>query len=166
MKIALCGKMGSGKSYLANKIAKKHGFTILSFAGKVKELAKELFNMKEKDRKLLQVLSQKLKQIDENIWVNFLETQLDNYENIIIDDLRFPNEYEMLKRNGFTIINIKLDENIRIIRLSNKYKNFKQHLSAMNHISETLLDNFVCDREIVSDDSAFEKLEEFILNRD
>ena len=53
MKIAITGKMGSGKSYLADKISNKYGFYIASFAGRVKELAKELFNMVGKDRGLL-----------------------------------------------------------------------------------------------------------------
>ena len=53
MKIAISGKMGSGKTYLAENISKKYGFYKASFAGRVKELASELFNMRGKDRGLL-----------------------------------------------------------------------------------------------------------------
>ena len=59
MKIALCGKMGSGKSYIAKLFSDNYDCKVISFAGKVKQLANELFDMKEKDRNLLQNLSQK-----------------------------------------------------------------------------------------------------------
>ena len=49
MKIAIVGKMCSGKSTLANtiKIIDKQ-YTIYSIGGKVKEIACDLFNMKTK----------------------------------------------------------------------------------------------------------------------
>ena len=54
MKIAICGKMCSGKSTLANYIMRTFpGYQKYSFAEKVKELCVELFDMKKKDRPLL-----------------------------------------------------------------------------------------------------------------
>ena len=58
MRIAICGKMCSGKStlaeYIKNKIEEelKCNIVIDSFAKKVYDIAYELFNMKEKNRKL------------------------------------------------------------------------------------------------------------------
>ena len=49
MKIAICGKMCYGKSTLANYIMSNYpGYQKYSFCTKVKELCKELFNMKGK----------------------------------------------------------------------------------------------------------------------
>ena len=42
-----------------------------SFADKLKEIAKDLFFMKEKNRNLLINIGQKMRDIDENIWVNY-----------------------------------------------------------------------------------------------
>ena len=54
MKIAINGPMCSGKSTIAN-IIKEHNdrYSIYSFGGRVKELAFELFGMRNKDRSLL-----------------------------------------------------------------------------------------------------------------
>ena len=52
MKIAITGKMCSGKSTVAQIIKQTNSeFVIYSFGQKVKDTANDLFNMKEKDRK-------------------------------------------------------------------------------------------------------------------
>ena len=45
MKIALCGKIASGKTTLANKLCDAHGFQKFSFASKVKEVAVQICGM-------------------------------------------------------------------------------------------------------------------------
>ena len=54
MKIAITGKMCSGKTTTANLIRQMDSrYEIFSFGKKVKDVAVDLFNMKEKDRTLL-----------------------------------------------------------------------------------------------------------------
>ena len=54
MKIAITGKMCSGKSTIADVLMEKDDrYQIYSFGQKVKDVAKDLFDMKEKDRTLL-----------------------------------------------------------------------------------------------------------------
>lgn len=66
--IGLLGKMGSGKTTLANEFIKQDNrFYKLAFADKVKELAIDLFKMKEKDRTLLQQIGQKLREIKDSV---------------------------------------------------------------------------------------------------
>ena len=52
MKIALCGKMASGKTTIADHlrhiIGHEGGFRIVSMAGEVKRVGRELFGMEEK----------------------------------------------------------------------------------------------------------------------
>ena len=57
MKIAICGKMASGKTTVAQSL---DGFKVLSLAGEVKRVGRELFGMKDKDRPLLQQIGMKM----------------------------------------------------------------------------------------------------------
>ena len=49
MRIAIAGKMASGKTTLANALIER-GFEKLSLGGKVKAIARDLFKMEVKDR--------------------------------------------------------------------------------------------------------------------
>ena len=121
MKIAITGKMGSGKSYLADKISNKYGFYIASFAGRVKELAKELFNMVGKDRGLLINFATKMREIDSEVWIRTMLKSIKGKENVIVDDLRLKNEYDILRVNGWYIVKLEIDENKRELQLRKKY---------------------------------------------
>ena len=80
MKIAIIGKMCSGKSFLSNYLVQEKNFTRIGFGDFVKKYAAEIFGMETKDRKLLQDLGQKLRQIDRYVWVKLLEKKLDCLE--------------------------------------------------------------------------------------
>ena len=45
---------------------------------KIKELATDLFGMGKKDRLLLQCLADKMKEIDENVWVKYISNKIRN----------------------------------------------------------------------------------------
>tara|TARA_B100001250_G_scaffold337654_1_gene304508 strand:+ start:878 stop:1597 length:720 start_codon:yes stop_codon:yes gene_type:complete len=165
MKIAICGKMGSGKSYIAQNMEtmfpggwstptpmhpwhyigpkKLPRYCVYSFAEKVKELSEELFNKKHKDRECLVELATKMREIDKDVWLNYTLNKIkdDEEEYVIIDDLRLTNEYERLVKEGWNIIKIQVDEETRIARLKNKYKeDFENHTKYFNSITE----NDVC----------------------
>ena len=55
--------------------------------------------MKIKNRELLQSIGTKMREIDEDIWIKYVLKN--NKNNIIIDDLRYPNELEALKRKFY-----------------------------------------------------------------
>ena len=67
LKIAVCGKMASGKTTLANMmVAEKDKGEVLSLAKKVKDIGRELFFMEDKDRPLLQKIGMKMREIKED----------------------------------------------------------------------------------------------------
>lgn len=136
MKIAIHGPMCSGKTTIANIIQKyNNDFITLSFGGKIKDIAKELFDMKNKDRSLLISIASKLREIDEDVWVKYVINQASSIENCIIDDLRFQNELNYL--DEWTIISLTTPKDIRIKRIKELYPdNFEDHIKNMNHISE------------------------------
>lgn len=163
--IAICGKICSGKSTLAKYLEDKHNFKILSFANSVKKFAREIFNMKHKDRKLLQEFSEKLKEIDNDIWIKHFDKQLlmNQHHNIVVDDLRFPNEYNFLINKSFTIIRLDINNELQIQRIKETYKeNYNEHLERLNHISESFIYDFDC--HIIIDISKITNIDEFIKN--
>lgn len=139
MKIAIAGKMCSGKTTLCNHIIKEYPHHIKkSIAGKVKEIATEMFGMKEKDRKLLQTIGTQFREIDNDVWIKYLINQ--NLDNVIIDDLRYENEAKLLKEDGWYIIRLNINEKLQIERIKNTYTNWDQHIKNINHESELEID--------------------------
>ena len=105
MKIAICGKMCSGKSTLANHIMRTFpGYQKYSFAKRVKELCVELFDMKGKDRELLIKFANSMREIDPNVWIKQVLKETKDKENCIIDDVRYQNEVNALIHDGWKII--------------------------------------------------------------
>jgi len=161
MKIAISGKMGSGKTYLADEICKRFSFKRASFAGKLKSLAKELFNMNYKDRGLLIDFATKMREIDENVWIRAMFKSIENSENVVVDDLRLKNEYDTLMLDGWFICKININENERINRLISKYgKKSKEHFNHSNSITENDVVNMEDNRFnfVINDYSDYDKL--------
>ena len=154
MRIAIAGKICSGKSFLAKLIANETNANIYSFGKPVKKYAREILNMNYKDRRLLQLFGEKMKDIDKNIWIKhtfkeidrdlFLKKQL----NIVIDDLRFRNEAKYLQDKNFTIIKLNIDSQLQIERIHKTYSNnASEHINNLKHQSEKYIDNLPFDYE-------------------
>jgi cytidylate kinase len=150
MKIAISGKMCSGKSTLANMLIEYFqknnniNFIKYSFANGVYEIAKNIFYMKNKDRKLLQQIGEKMREIDKDIWIkktiNDIHKNNDNY--VIIDDLRFINELEYIKKHNFFIIRLNISKDKQHSHLITTYPTtYQNHIDNLHNISEIDLDN-------------------------
>ena len=83
-----------------------------------------------------------MREIDDDVWAKSTILRVNKLENVIIDDLRFPNELDLLKKNKFFLIRINISKELQLQRLKKTYPNtFQQHLKKINHQSETSLDN-------------------------
>ena len=72
-------------------------YKIYSFGQKIKDLAKELFDMGDiKDDEVLINIANKMKDVNQNVWINYILKQCKD-KNCIIDDLRPDNELNVLK---------------------------------------------------------------------
>ena len=140
MKIAVTGKMCSGKTTLCNYLCEiEPRFQIFSFGKKVKDVASDLFNMdpRVKDRTLLTSIGQKMREIDKDVWINYVINQCKDVEYCLVDDLRYQNEYEALVKNGFKIIQLNISDELQEYRIRNIYpNNYIDHLNNRNHPSE------------------------------
>lgn len=154
--IGFAGKMGSGKTTASNLL---HGYykmngtetRILSFANGVRdvvglitgipssELKKtEIKNQKNKNGKtygqILQEVGTELRKIvGEDVWVDYLQNIMKKTSEsiVFIDDVRFPNEVEMIRKN----------EKGKVIKLIRAVDNPNETRDP-NHISETALDDY------------------------
>ena len=137
MKIAIYGPMCSGKTTVAKIIQEYNDeYKIYSFGQKIKDLALELFDMKDKNRSLLIAIGSKMREINPDVWAEYIVKQTEGKENCIIDDLRFQNELNHL--DGWKIICLTTSTDERIKRLKQMYpENYQDHISNMGHLSET-----------------------------
>ena len=140
MKFAISGKSRSGKDTIADYLT-KYGFTKYSFAKPLKEMAiscfgctsDEVYNTKPSNvRNCLISLGKAGRDYDLNFWVNKCLSKIEKDELAVISDLRYLNEAEILKKNGFILIRVNRDvEDRRQYGISNT-----------EDLSETELDNY------------------------
>ena len=111
MKLAITGRMCSGKTTLSNTIQEiEPRFQIFSFGKKVKEVATDLFGMDPltKDRTLLINFANKMREIDSNVWINQVLKETRGNKDCIIDDVRYQNEVDALLKDGWHFIQLHI----------------------------------------------------------
>ncbi|MGG0667887.1 hypothetical protein ABE073_05075 [Lederbergia citrisecunda] len=170
MNIALIAPAASGKDFLAELLIHQYGYRRYAFADNVKKVARKwfphLYDEEKKPRWLLQMIGTMFRKIDPDIWIKALLADIDKEQNILkkygyapeaitITDCRMPNEYEALKKRGFTFIRITVYEEIRRQRMLDRGDNFTD--DDLKHHTETFYDTFECEFEI-SNNGTLEEL--------
>ena len=158
MKIAIAGQMASGKTTLAESLVDK-GYTKVSLAGKVKEIARDLFHMEVKDRPLLQKIGMKMREIRPSVWIDYI-INLDD-DLLVIDDVRFINEATALKAAGWTVVRLDITESLQKERLQNTYEDWEVHWNNRQDPSETEVSQIRSedvDLELMAGPDAIEQL--------
>lgn len=120
--IIFIGKFASGKSYFSKKLEttlkSQYNLTIyrIHISAKIKDIAIDLFEMKGKDRRLLQRIGEKMRSINKDVWINYTVRYIrdNSKEPFIIEDLRLPREYEIIKKNFPNTIAIKIEADNKI----------------------------------------------------
>jgi hypothetical protein len=137
MKIAIIGKMCSGKTTISSIIQDyDNSYKRIGFGDKVKCYARDLFNMQGKDRTLLTTFATKMREIDPDVWVNAALRNIDG-DNYIIDDVRYQNELDALTKDNWIIIKLNISDELQIERIKKTYpNNYLDHLKNRDHISE------------------------------
>ena len=109
---------------------------------KIKDIAKDLFNMKEKNRKLLQDIGTKMREIDKDVFANYVIKQSLKYDYVCVDDARYTNEIKKLKENGFILIKLQISKELQTKRIIHTYpETYKKHIERLEHSSETEIDS-------------------------
>lgn len=154
--IAFIGRQGSGKSFQAKELVRERKFTKLSFADPLRAIAFSIIGMdfaegmKKYDelkrteiinglnfRNILENLGASVRKYDEDFWARALITDIKNTaSNIVIDDMRHPNEY----------IAVKNYCNANNIEFKAYYCNYKSEIYDANNKHESAaLSNYLSD---------------------
>jgi len=158
--IGMTGRKRSGKDTVGAYLRMEHGFAQESFAKPLKEAVRYIYgwghehldgSLKEvvdpywqtTPRAVLQFLGTEIgRQLDPNIWVKSLQRRLESYYtgaggpfSFVITDVRFPNEAEVVKALGG-----------EIWRITRPALGERTDL----HASETGMDLYIADREILN----------------
>ena len=146
IRYAFLGPMASGKTTVSDKMMEHFNAKKISFAVPVKEIARKHFGMKEKDRRLLQVIGMTGRILNPDTWINMLKEKIIEGESYVIDDVRFPNECKELKELGFTLVWLEVPKSERIKRLRSVYGDkAEEHIENMSSISEHSIDKSMAD---------------------
>ena len=138
--------MTSGKTTLATKLMELHPkFVKVAFAAPIYDLAREYFGMVEKDRDLLIHIGEAFRAKDEAVWTKAFLRKVAKLEAegkwILVDDLRMPQEHQVLRENGFRLIRLNVSVAEQERRLKSKYPNtFEEHIEKREHLTESALD--------------------------
>lgn len=156
MKIALMGYARSGKDSVADLISRRISkINPLAFGTALKMMFHETFPLipfLPKPREGYERFGEAMRSFDENVWVRKLENRYkllqymcDNNGNFIITDLRQPNEEAWCRANGFTIVYVHADDEIRRERAAGdsefKCINPSEEMIWMLHRDYTILNN-------------------------
>ena len=147
VRIAIAGKMGSGKSALANELARALGARRVSFATKVREVVRDLYGPgNEKNRHLMTGVGMGLRAVDADTWVNAVRRTVARYPDAswVLDDLRFPNELNALRADGWVVVRLAVDAETRSERILRRCGGdadaARGQEAYAGHASETALD--------------------------
>ena len=154
-KIILNSRAGGGKDTFADYLVDNYGFKKITFAEGIYDIAYKYFGMTYKDRKLLQRIGQKMREIDSLIWVKYAFKQAEQYDKVVISDCRQRNEYSYGLKKGFLPVNIDAKLDLRIKRLEDR-DGFYPDISLLENESEIGADGL--DYITVDNNSTIENL--------
>ncbi|MGG0793157.1 AAA family ATPase [Brevibacillus laterosporus] len=164
IKIALTGKMRSGKDTVAAYLVEHYDFVPYAFGDGIKRVCHELFPEHvangKKPRALLQGVGQAMRAIDPDVWIKRTMREVNQAQgfDVVITDLRQPNEYDRLRDEGFVIIRINAEDGTRLKRMEDAGDTFTEE--DLYHETEQCIDWFEVDYDLYNDGSVLDLWEQ------
>jgi hypothetical protein len=119
IKLAFSGWMQSGKTTAADYLNEVYGADTVSFADRLKDnltsigvAPHRVYQSKDAPvRKLMQLYGQVMRQQDKDYWLKQAKREIKTLEDlgsdcVVIDDLRYKNEFDYLKNEGFVLVRL------------------------------------------------------------
>lgn len=156
--IALCGKMGAGKSEVASYLMKRiPTSSLVKLAQPLYDIQQYAYNrigkeVKGKDRKLLQYLGTEWgRSIEPNLWVDIWSTEtlhelMFNANYVITDDVRFDNEAMTVRSRGGIVLRVEADDSVRGSRIQLNNTSHKSEMGVDDsYVYATIYNNGTID---------------------
>lgn len=148
--IGISGKRGSGKDTLGKVLINKYGFVKISFAKRLKEIAKDMYALTNEQvdgmlketidprygitpRDILIGLGNDGRKYDPNVWIRLAFQGLPDGK-YIVTDLRYQNEAKYLQDQGAMLVRLNRAKELNVYGTQE-----------LNTLSETDLDNYRFD---------------------
>jgi hypothetical protein len=137
IKIAFGYKMGVGKDEACSYLSSKYGGEKISFASPIYDIQRyaqlRCGFSNEKDRQFLQYVGTEwARKKDPDVWINLAINNSPKEGNVFLSDLRFQNEFQALKKEGWCCV--KIDRSFSDIEE-------RKGTGSVFHESETSLDS-------------------------
>ena len=174
LKIALFGKMRSGKDTVGQLLIDRYDFKKYAFGTGIGEIILKYFPdafKNGKPRHHYQFIGQQLRELDPEVWIKYLlnTVEADALKrsvqeiplNVVVTDARQFNEYERLKENGYIIVKVETDEDVRLERIKASGDNFTPE--QLNHPTELQVD-LVDPDFIIKNNGTLKDLETSVAN--
>jgi dephospho-CoA kinase len=146
IRIALTGRSGAGKSTVAEYLKNTYHFSICKTGIRCRSLAKEFFNTESKT--ILNELTDAMRKIDPTVWLRMALNSMDiSNPYIVIDSIRFVEDYTFAKVNGYYIWRINAPLQIRVRRLASRGQEYDMS-NDEQHLTEKALEELPVDESI------------------
>lgn len=150
MRIALVGKMRSGKDTVASLLLEK-GFTQIAFGDGIREIVAEYFPealLEGKPRSHYQKIGQWLRELNNDVWINYVDRKSKDWESVLVSDCRQLNEAKYLRDQGYMILKVYADDEVRKQRIIESGETFSPEL--FNHETEQQVDSIEYDLLLIN----------------
>lgn len=119
LKIALVGKARSGKDTVADYLVDRYKYKEYKFSTGVRDVINLVRGEdKHKNRRELQLVGQGLRAfLGDDVWINYTFNAIEEDDNVVISDCRQDNEAEALRKQGYLLVKIECDDDVRVKRM-------------------------------------------------
>lgn len=169
MKIALVGKARSGKDTVTDYLVENYGFKEYKFSKGIHDvihLVRGPATTKGKQRRELQAVGQGLREaLGEDIWIDYTMRQIlqDRHTDIVISDCRQKNEADRLRAEGYILVLVDAEEEVRIKRMIAAGDHFTKE--DLNHATEHI--DFETDEVLTNNGTVldlYQQIEDLMLS--
>jgi dephospho-CoA kinase len=152
MNIGIVGRMGSGKTTIANYLVEKYGYKKESLAAPMRQFVTDVLNIDKTDpryRLAMQELGTEWgRKYDNLCWVRHLLNRLEMF-SVVVDDIRFLNEAKVLHSVGWLLLYLDCPPEVRKHRCVDRDGTFDPETES--HPSELEVDeiSLVMNNEVI-----------------
>ena len=155
LKLAITGKMGTGKSSLTALLKEQENAYVTSYSSVIRGVILGLDLQPSRD--LMQATGDFFRKYNQDVWTDCLLKEVSTISRtVIIEGIRYEFERDKLASKGFKIIKVLSRDDLRRKRIENREKihlNDDVWVTWQNHPTEIYVDRIKADYEIENNDS-------------